>query len=488
VKRAGALVVLATTLAAALVTAGCGGEEDVQARAGAPAVQRFVSRPDLVAPQVRVIVSRPEATDGYLFLSPKKDGAPGGPMILDSTGGLVWFQPLQPEQAADFRVQRYRGEPVLTWWEGTQPTIGIGDGRYVVMDATYREIAEVRAGNGLAGDLHEFLITPDDTALVIAYEAVPHDLTGVGGPAEGWIWDCVVQEVDVETGEVLFEWRSIDHVPVEESAQREPAKTASEQAPFDYFHANAIDVDDDGGLIVSARNTSAVYKIDRESGEVVWTLGGSHSDFEMGEGTRFAWQHDARRLPDGTLMLFDNSAIPEVAEQSRAIAIELDESAITATLARELVHPRKLLAPHQGNAQLLENGHVLVGWGGVPRVTEFTAEGRIVFDAAIRLGDSYRAYRLGWEGRPEEPPALAVRPAPEGDGVTVYASWNGATAVTEWRVLTGESPGALQPIKTVERLGFETAVELADPGAVVAVEALDGDGNVLARSAAVATD
>jgi hypothetical protein len=488
VKRAGALVVLATTLAAALVSAGCGGEEEVQARAGAPAVQRFVSRPDLVAPQVRVIVSRPEATDGYLFLSPKKDGAPGGPMILDSAGGLVWFQPVQPEQAADFRVQEYRGEPVLTWWEGTQPTIGIGDGRFVVMDATYREISEVRAANGLAGDLHELLITPEGTALVIAYERVAHDLTAVGGPSDGWIWDCVVQEIDIETGEALFEWRSIDHVPVQESAQREPAKSASEQTPFDYFHANSVDVDDDGDLIVSARNTSAVYKIDRETGDVVWTLGGDYSDFEMGEGTTFAWQHDARRLPDGTIMLFDNSAIPEVAEQSRAIAIELDEETMTATLARELAHPRTLLSPHQGNAQLLENGHVLVGWGGVPRATEFTTDGRIVFDAAIRLGDSYRTYRLDWEGLPEEPPAIAVRPAPEGDGVTVYASWNGATELAEWRVLSGENPGALQPIRTVRRLGFETAVELADPGAVVAVEALDGNGEVLARSAAVATE
>jgi hypothetical protein len=483
----GVALFAALGVALAVAAAGCGGSEDVQAGAGSPPLQRFVSRPDLTAPQVRVIVSRPRAAEGFIFLSPKKDGAPGGPMILDEQGSLVWFEPVQPEQAADFRVQRYRGEPVLTWWEGTQPTIGIGDGRFVIVDQAYREIAEVRAGNGLAGDLHEFVITPDDTALIIAYEPVPHDLTAVGGPRDGWIWDCIVQEIDIASGDVLFEWRSIDHIPVEESAQREPAKTATRETPFDYFHANSVDLDDDGGLIVSARNTSAVYKIDRATGEVLWTLGGDYSDFEMGSGTTFAWQHDARRLPDGTLMLFDNSAIPEVAEESRAIVLELDEETMRATRVRQLTHPRKLLAPHQGNAQHLEGGHVLVGWGGVPRVTEYTEDGSIVFDAAIRVGDSYRAYRLPWTGRPDEPPAAAVRPGGDGD-ITVYASWNGATDAAEWRVLTGDAGPAAEPRQTVPRTGFETAIDVREPGAVVVVEALDARGTVLGRSAAIAVE
>jgi len=88
----------------------------------------------------------------------------------------------------------------------------------VICDASYREIARLRAGNGYDGDHHEFLISPQDTALITIYNSVPQDLTPVGGSKNGRAWQGIVQELDIEkTGEVLFEWKSLDHVGLDES-------------------------------------------------------------------------------------------------------------------------------------------------------------------------------------------------------------------------------------------------------------------------------
>ena len=178
-------------------------------------------------------------------------------MILDNDGQPVWLCPVRGEEkdAMDFKVQRYRGEPVLTWWEGVHT--GYGQGDYLILDNSYREVARVRAGNGYDGDHHEFLITPEDTALLTIYHKVPMDLSSVGGPKDGTVLDGIVQEVDIETGEVLFEWHSLEHVGLDESELR-----------YDYFHVNAIDVDHDSNLLISSRNTSAVYKVDRRTGKI----------------------------------------------------------------------------------------------------------------------------------------------------------------------------------------------------------------------------
>ena len=220
-------------------------------------------------------------------------------MILNDGGQVVWFRPLQGThgRAMNLQVQTYRGRPVLTWGEIPSD--------YVIFDSSYREIKRFRAGNGYNGDHHEFLIGPQDTALITIYNAVPWDLSSVGGPKDGVAWQGIVQELDIETGEVLFEWRSLEHVGIDETYV-----TPSEDhyRGIDYFHINSVDVDHDDNLLVSARETSAVYKIDRMSGEVIWRLGGKKSDFEMGPGARFAYQHDARRQPDGTITIFDNGA------------------------------------------------------------------------------------------------------------------------------------------------------------------------------------
>ena len=438
----------------------------------------FRSRPDLIPPTVSVGRPAEGAAPGYVFVAPKKGPGQDGPMILDNNGDPVWFRPVRSaaRDAMDFKAQRYRGEPVLTWWEGTH--LAYGRGEYVVFDTAYREVARVRAGNGLDGDHHEFLITERDTALITAYVELPHDLSPVGGPEDGRVAEGVVQEIDIETGEVLFEWRSLDHVPVEESHGDLPDDPSG---AYDYFHINSVDVDGDGNLLVSARRTFTVYKIDRESGEVIWRLGGKRSDFEMVEGTETLYQHDARSHPDGTITLFDNGGM-YVSEESRVVEVQVDEEEMTAALAREYTHPDGVLAPTQGNAQVLPDGNVFVGWGSEPVFSEFAEDGELLFSARLPAEvESYRAFRLPWTGRPDTLPALAATPAPEG-GVTLHASWNGATEVRTWEVLAGPTVGALEPVGTVPRTGFETAIAVRTGDTLLGVRALDGQGGALGTS------
>jgi outer membrane protein assembly factor BamB len=441
----------------------------------------FRSRPDLNPPAISVDRPAGGVAPGYVFVAPKKGPGQDGPMILDDGGQPVWFRPLHngEQDAMDFKAQRYKGEPVITWWEGKHGAYGWGE--YLIFDEAYREVARVRAGNGLYGDHHEFLITEEDTALITIYDEIPYDLSPFGGPVDGTLAEGVVQEIDIETGKVLLEWRSLDHVPTDESYGDLPKDPTN---AYDYFHINSVAVDDDGNLLVSARKTFAVYKIDRRTGEVIWRLGGKNSDFEMGEGTKTLYQHDARRHPDGTLTLFDNGGV-YVSEQSRVIKIQTDTGGMSATLTREYTHPDGVLAATQGNAQTLPNGNLFVGWGSEPVFSEFAEDGRLLFSARFPTdAESYRAFRHPWTGRPDALPALAAAPAPDG-GVTLYASWNGATEVETWEVLAGPALDSLEPAGSVPRTGFETAIAVSTGAALVGVRALNGAGDILGTSRAV---
>jgi Arylsulfotransferase (ASST) len=444
----------------------------------------FRSRPDLTLPAVDV-TTRPRGTaPGYIFVAPKSGGVgQHGPMIVDDRGQPAWFRPMQGDGplAMNFKVQHYRGEPVLTWWEGFYGSQGPDE--YVILDSSYQEITRLHPGNGhLKGDHHEFLISPQNTALITIYDPVRGDLSPVGGPKDGLGWEGIVQELDIETGRVLFEWHSLDHVGFDETY----AKPSEGPHPgLDYFHINSIDVDHDSNLLVSARRTSAVYKIDRKSGEIIWRLGGKKSSFEMGPNTRFANQHDARRQKDSTITIFDNGNLvfvkgePNVLEESRAIVLELDEEKMTASLVREYTHPHKLSADTGGSVQVLPNGNMFIGWGSEPVFSEFSKDGERLFDATLPPKDaSYRAFRFPWSGRPsEEPIAVAERASEE--ELRVYASWNGATQVATWEVLAGPRPDQLEFSGSVPRNGFETAMLVRTAKPCVAVRAKDPSGRVL---------
>jgi hypothetical protein len=457
--------------------------EDRQSHHSPPArpnaVRSFRSRPELSPPAIEITAQAHDTAPGYIFVAPKKGAGQDGPMIVDDQGQLVWFS--KNRYATDFKVQTYQGESVLTWWEG-KVVAGHGVGEYVIFDSSYREINRIRAGNSYRGDLHEFFITPENTALLTAYVLTQSDLSPIGGSEDGAVWDGIAQELDLETGEVLFEWRSLDHVGVEETYREPPQDPGT---PLDYFHINSIDIDFDGNFLISAKGTSAVYKVERESGEILWRLGGKKSDFKMGPGTRFAYQHDARRQRDGTITIFDNGAFPKVHEQSRGIVVELDMDGMSATLVREFTHPNKLLSTSQGNVQVLPNANLLIGWGSAPFFSEYSHEGELLFDAQL-LGDgqSYRAFRFPWRGHPTDEPALAVEQGSD-EKVTLYVSWNGATEVESWQVLAGSTPNQLKPVGFAPRRGFETTVDVRTVEPYVVVQAKSASGRVLGTTKVV---
>ena len=401
----------------------------------------------------------------------------GGPLILDNDGQPVWYLPIKGKATLDFRVQQYRGKPVLTWWEGAVSATGHGTGDCVIADATYTQVARVSAGNGLSADLHEFTITPEGTALISIYSPGPADLSGAGGPSHGTLLDSLLQEIDIATGHVLMEWRASDHIALNESH----AKPVS-SVPFDFFHINSINLDSDGNLIVSARNTWAVYKLNRTTGAVLWRLGGKKSNYSMGPGTVFAWQHDAHRQLDGTITIFDDESAPKIGSQSRGLVLRLDDAAMTAHLVRQYLHHPSLLAGSQGSVDVLPNGHVFVGWGAEPYFSEFAANGKLLYDARFSgKAQSYRAYRIPWVGKPTDKPALALARA-SNSVLTAYASWNGATEVSTWRLLSGQSAHALKSHSLTPRAGFETAIPASETNTYVAVAALDSSGATLGIS------
>jgi hypothetical protein len=286
---------------------------------------------------------------------------------------------------------------------------------------------------------------------------------------------------------VRFEWHSLDHVPL--SAAQVSDRYSSQSTPFDYFHINSVDVEQDGDLLIDSRNTWAAYDVDPKTGQVRWALGGKHSSFKMGPGTLTAFQHDARQQPDGTITFFDNGATPIVHRQSRAIELRLDMAQMTATLVRRYEHPKPLVAGSQGNLQALAGGDWMIGWGQAPYFSEVTASGELLFDAHLPPGyESYRAFRLPWSGAPLSAPALVSVRSASGHGPgELYASWNGATQVVSWRVLAGASQAALAPLASVPKSGFETAIGLpaSAPGPYVEVQALDSTGAVIGVSAVV---
>jgi Arylsulfotransferase (ASST) len=361
-------------------------------------------------PPVTVLTSISDR-GGDIFVSPFGD--PGtyanGPEILSPDGKkVIWFHAVPAgQEAADFRTQVYDGKPVLTWWQGTGLG-GLASGVDYIYNDHYQQIAEVKAGNGYSADGHEFLITPWNTALILSYATATADLTSIGGAADQAVVDGIVQEVDIRTGRVLFQWNSADHVPYRQSEQPLPASAST---PWDWFHINAVKLDTNGNLLIDARDTWTTYEVSRHTGNILWQLGGKASSFTLRAGPGqvlddagkiFAWQHDPETLGDGMYTFFDNeSSGTALLPTSRAVMVKLDVRNRTATLVKSVNQPEGLVAPSQGNAQTLASRDLFVGWGALPYFSQFGRSGELLFNAQFPAGvNTYRAYRLPWHPAP----------------------------------------------------------------------------------------
>lgn len=466
-------------------------------------VQHFVSRPDLTPPQLTIIKSpaydaQQRSLPRYLFMSPSGKEATGA-MIVDTDGDLVWWSSPPRGTPYNFRPQTYDSHPVLTYFQGNF-VAGHGEGHYIVLDDTYQpsKVSPVQAGNGLEGDLHEFLITPYNSALLTSYYQPKPDPE---------VYHCVAQELDIPTGTVRFQWDTLHQIPLAESYSPKP-----ESGVYDFFHINSIDLwPKDVGpyrqdLLVSSRNTWAAYRISRNrpGGRIVWKLSGNPKgtgahggSFRMGMDTNFEWQHDVRALPDGSgVSIFDDAeGAPSPEKQARGLVLSLDQRAKTASLRHQFLHtttPGGLQVPYEGNAQLLPNGGYLVGWGGVPFVSEFGPPGNHV-NGTLGLDlqlppryQSYRAYLNDWTGHPPTSElALKVLPGASAGQYVAHMSWNGATEIASWQLRAGPSTASSLPqVAAAARTGFETVVAVTVSGSKPDFQAvaLDDGGEPLGTS------
>ncbi|MGH2831517.1 MAG: arylsulfotransferase family protein, partial [Solirubrobacteraceae bacterium] len=359
-------------------------EQEFPINPGNPhAVQHYASAPTLTPSTVTITTpARSGASPGYLFMAPYQGRGSPGPMIVGQNGALVWFHPLPAgESATNFQVQNYEGKPVLTWWQGRILKVGFGQGEDVLYNSSYQKLATVRAGNGYHADLHEILLTPEGTAWIDAFDPIHMNLSSVHGSSHGILTDSVIEEVDIKTGLVMWEWHALGHISPKDTLN----PVSGGQYPWDYVHINSISPGSADDVLLSSRNTWTLYDVNMHTGGFNWLFGdGKSSSLKLGAGVRFYWQHDAQFQPGGLISVFDNGSTPPKQHESAGLLLRPQISSHTVTLVKRFANPSKtLLASSQGNTLSLPGGNWLLGYGGLPNFTEFSSSGQVLLDGTL---------------------------------------------------------------------------------------------------------
>ncbi|WP_169735476.1 arylsulfotransferase family protein [Actinokineospora inagensis] len=452
------------------------------AAAAPPVVKPYLSRQDLVPPVIKVDTNTAPTSPGLILLTPKATtNEQMGPMLVDDSGNPLWFDQRGDKIRLVMNAQKqtYRGKPVLMWWEGAFIPLGWGMGTVTIVDDHYRTVAQVGVDNSI--DLHAIKITPQNTLIAVSYRTTN---TVPGGVSLRPIVENVIREIDIATGKVLWTWSSLDHIPTNESYLR-----SNELVAWDYLHFNAVDLNADGNIVISGRNTHTVYTIERGTGKILSRMGGKFSDYTVAPDAQFAWQHNVQVTANGDISMFDNeqgATFPPTSPTlpySRAIVVHVDPATKTVSLVRSVHTPDNLGTGAQGSNQPMPDGHDFVSWGDTGRYSEFDQNNQMIYDAHFTGAtvNTFVGNRVDWHGYPTEPPAIAATKTATG-GVTAYASWNGSTELRRWQLLTGNDPKHLKVVSEVPRGGFETSLTDAGAATYAAVRALDANGKVLATS------
>ncbi len=353
-------------------------------------------------------------------------------MILNNDGSVARYKRIS-EMGVDFKVQP-NGELSYADITGVIGTLVLG--RYIVLDTTLTPIDTLQCGNGYTTYPSDFLLLPNGHALVMGMDAEPYDMSQYGGSPNATIVGDVIQELDASKN-VIFQWRTLDFIPITDSYIDLTTPTV------DLIHANAFDVDQDGNILFSMRHLSSIFKIDRQTGNIDWILGGKENQFsfinedESNGPNYFSFQHDVRLLTNGDLTLFDNGN-QHVPNYSRAVEYRLDEQNKTATLVWQYRHTPDIYGYAMGSVQRLSNGNTLIGWGlasltGSPMFTEVHPDNITALEFSLPSGQaSYRAYRLPWVSEtPEASVTVGNGSAELLQGNTYkFSSLNDTTGVT----------------------------------------------------------
>jgi hypothetical protein len=502
-----ALGVAGVTALAALAT---------NAHAAAPAgayttkgAYSFVSASRLHPPKLttHVKTQTSKLADGYFLLdnfpnlnAPGNMTGEGGPLIMDSRLQPVWFLPIGTNvTSTNLRQQTYNGKPVLTYWKGVVTNTGAStSGEVDIVDQHYRSVATIKAAAPWVISVHDAVISGGNIWVTV-YRNVPgQDLSPYGGSATGVVYDSGVQEYSIKTGKLLSTWDALNpggtpNIALSQSEQPAPPAAAPAGTAWDAYHINSIQMLPGNQMLVSMRNTWAAYLINTKTNQTIWTLGGKASSFNVASNAAFAWQHDVQMLPHNQISLFNDNCcaitgpgvFAPVNGPSGGLVLNLNTASHTVSLANSYTHKNPLLTPaFLGSMNVLPNGNALVGWGSQPYFSEYSKTGQLLLDAVWPGKDlSYRALFSGnWVGTPYFPPSGAARKAK--GKVTVYASWDGDTQVTAWKVLAGSNPNHLPVVASKARSGFETAISLAKSAKVYKVQAFDAKGHLLRTSKA----
>lgn len=489
---------------------------------------------------------------GYYFYAPFSTGEGAAPCIFDQEGvssarlsfdpqlltscvqQLVWWGAGHNYHAVkDFQVCDHAGSigTHLCWAEFSFSALNQERSKNRIFDNTYTSVGREYSTIGDFNDPnpHEFNMLPGGrTFLQAIYQMKRWDLTAYLGPHDGYIVDGCFQEVDVFTGRPVFSWCALDHLHLDETLLYMNIKAntmnytesiAGEGVPtipWDWFHFNAVDKNEEGDYLISARHLSQILKVAGKEnnlglrpGTIIWRLNNKGNMFDMRneDGTEwsFSRQHHVRYISTSAnetkLALFNNGWSIRNREgftnhSSSGQVITINNSTWTATLDADYVHPYGGLSIASGSMHVNpENSNAVVGWGTLPEISEYHADGRLLFHMHFNEhGLNYRAFKFSWVGNPQTPPKLlAYSKSCETHGekspLMAYVSWNGATEVASWRfyVSTTSRTGPWLPAGTFQKEGFETKANLTSSiytgfakfAPYVSVEALDANGNVL---------
>ncbi|PWY83373.1 hypothetical protein BO70DRAFT_313657 [Aspergillus heteromorphus CBS 117.55] len=460
---------------------------------------QYRSRPDISTPQLNITVPAPDANGTeYVFIAPYSDYIQqSGAYIYRKNGDLIWSGiGYYAGFVANFHTTTYHGETVLQAFQGTMDTLhGEGFGQYVLLNQNYEHVVTAKTGNHRIPSIHEFNVIDGKTALVEIYLPTVANLSAYGGnPSQQWIGNGLFQEFDIETGELVFEWNSLDHLDPADSLIKLNSSSAesglNSTDTWDYVHLNSVDKDKEGNYLLSSRHFSTIFKINGSDGSIIWQLGGLHSTFTY--NFTFGFQHHARWHYESeqkeVISFFDNSGDGTITfnNVSRALIVELDHTNNTATILRKATAPYGIQAASQGNVQLLSDANLFVNWGQAGAITQFNSDNEVIYHAFIEEAVSYRGFLSNWTGTPYEDPAIAAY-VDSSNTTRLYVSWNGDTETRGWRFYQTASGNQTQYLGAVARTSFETTLlweseeHPAKSGAYYA-EAVDAENRVLGRT------
>ena len=496
---------VAAAAACALMSSAAGAQAAPIAAYTTKGAWNFVSAPNLHPPQLGTTQKTQfsKLAPGYFMTANFKNLAAkqpmtgqSGPLILDHNLQPVWFDPIGVNAlAANLKVQSYKGQPVLSWWQGVVSASGdTTSGEDVVVDQHYRHVATLKGADGWVISQHEMIIGGAD-AWVTAYKNVPMNLTPYGGSANGVVIDSAVQEYDLATGQLLYTWDALNpggtpNVPLSQSKQR-----AFPGIPWDAYHINSIEPAGHETFLVSLRNTWSAYLVNRLTNGIEWTLSGNPalSSFKLPANAQFEWQHDVELHNGNVVSVFDDACcgyqtittktvkFAKPKGPTRGLVLKLNLTNHTGSFVAQYTRGNTFNAAFLGNTQLLPGGNVALGWGSQPFFSEDSSKGKVLLDAFWPVPDqSYRTYVEKWVGIPFFPPSGAVRN--NVGKATVYASWDGDTQVVGWRVLAGSSAQSLKTVATKTKTGFETTIPLSSTYKSYEVQALGPNNKVLGTS------